>query len=298
MKIPYLFRFLCCSCILLWSCVSYNNTETEISSGAVKVILDTDMGSDCDDAGALALLHVLTNLGEADILACIYSSGTVPYGAGVVEAINIYYNRPNIPIGANYDSEVGDPLDKMDAEKLVKDTAAFNNRIVTNLDAYEQTRLNRKVLNEQDDNSVVYITIGHTKGLYDLMVSAPDDISPLTGKELLIKKLDKWVALGALGAYNEGNYFVKDWNFCFNNSAPYTQYLVENFPMSVYFVDGGSGVMTGKSLKSTLPENIVRTVYRDWLWNFNKLTLDVQRPSWDLAAVLFAVRGESDFFFH
>ncbi|WP_052345149.1 nucleoside hydrolase [Alkaliflexus imshenetskii] len=142
-----------------------------INAIPVKVIFDTDMGSDCDDAGALAVLHVLADRGEAEILACIYSSGTVPFGAGVIEAINIYYNRPHIPIGANYDPEVGDPHDKMDAEKLAKDTTAFKNRIITNFDVPEQTRLNRKVLIEQEDNSVVYITVGHTKGLYDLFVS-------------------------------------------------------------------------------------------------------------------------------
>jgi hypothetical protein len=56
-----------------------------------------------DDAGALAVLHVYGDRGFAEIIeiiGCIYSSGKVPYGAGVVEAINIYYGRPEIPIGA------------------------------------------------------------------------------------------------------------------------------------------------------------------------------------------------------
>ncbi|WP_026475414.1 hypothetical protein, partial [Alkaliflexus imshenetskii] len=88
------------------------------------------------------------------------------------------------------------------------------------------------------------------------------------------KKLNRWVALGALGAYNEGYYFVKDWNFFFNNTAPYTQYLIENFSKPAYFVDGGSETMTGKSLMTTAPGNIVRTAYRDWLWNYKNLTLD------------------------
>ncbi|MDD4425039.1 MAG: hypothetical protein PHS40_03855, partial [Mariniphaga sp.] len=53
-----------------------------------KIIFDTDMGSDCDDVGALALLHHYADLGKAEILGCIYSSGKVPFGAGIVEAIN------------------------------------------------------------------------------------------------------------------------------------------------------------------------------------------------------------------
>ena len=40
----------------------------------VKVIFDTDMDSDCDDVGALAMLHVLADAGEAEILATMISS--------------------------------------------------------------------------------------------------------------------------------------------------------------------------------------------------------------------------------
>lgn len=34
-----------------------------------KIIIDTDIGWDCDDAGALALIHSLCNKGEAELLA-------------------------------------------------------------------------------------------------------------------------------------------------------------------------------------------------------------------------------------
>ncbi len=280
-----------CSILLSGGCTNDQGTRNE----PVKIILDTDMGSDCDDAGALALLHRYADLGLAEIIGCIYSSGKVPYGAGITEAINIYYGRPDIPIGAYYGDEVGDPVDKMTAGKLVRDTVAFGHSIIHNTDAEEQTQLNRRLLSEQENGGITYITIGHTKGLYELLVSGPDDISPLSGRELIAEKVDRWIALGALNANNEGNYFVRDWNFFFNETAPYTGYLVENFPAPVYYIDAGTDVMTGKSLKYTAPGNIVRTVYRDWLWEVMEKTLDDQRPSWDLAAVYFAVKGTGDF---
>ena len=34
----------------------------------VPIILDTDIGPDCDDAGAMSVLHALTNNNEAEIL--------------------------------------------------------------------------------------------------------------------------------------------------------------------------------------------------------------------------------------
>ena len=41
----------------------------------VRVIFDTDMGSDCDDVGALALLHAYADQKKVEIIGCVYSSG-------------------------------------------------------------------------------------------------------------------------------------------------------------------------------------------------------------------------------
>jgi hypothetical protein len=279
-------------CVLLdWVALAQNAPHTP-----VKIIFDTDMGSDCDDAGALALLHHYADQKEAEILATVYTSGKVPYGAGVVEAINIFFGRSDLPVGATHDDELGDPKDKMNAEKLAKDTVAFGNTIIHNQHAPLHTALSRNILAVQPDNSVVYVTVGHTKGLYDLLTSLPDSSSDLSGKQLLAKKLKRWVALGALGADNSQGNHTRDWNFFFNGTAPYTDYLVKNFPVPVYYVDGGKNVMTAKGLKNTPPGNIVRTAYRDWLWNVEQKTLDDQRPSWDLVTVYFAVKGPGDFF--
>ena len=260
------------------------------------MIFDTDMGSDCDDVGALALLHQYANQNKADIIGGIYSSGKVPYGAGVIDAINHYYNRPSIPIGAAYDTLVGDPVDKMSAEKLAKDTANYGHGIVHNFDATEKTKLNRQLLASQEDGSVIYVTVGHTKGLYDLLVSGPDAISPLSGAQLIAQKAKHWVALGALGANNAEGNRRKDWNFFFNNTATYTEYLVKNFPRPIYFVNGGSQVMTGKSLADTPEGNIVRQAYTDWLAWYGGKQLKDQRPSWDLVTLYFAIEGLGDYF--
>jgi inosine-uridine nucleoside N-ribohydrolase len=271
--------------------LSWDSCHHTASAEPVRIIFDTDMGSDCDDAGALAILHVYADRGLAEIIGCIYSSGKVPYGAGIVEAINIYYGRSEIPVGAAHDEEVGDPVDKMTAEKLAKDTAAFGNTIIHSREAEEMTALNRRLLAKEQDNSVIYLTVGHTKGFYDLLVSKADDISPLSGRELVKNKVKGWVAMGAVGADNKEGHFRKEWNFHFNGSAPYTKHLVENCPVPIVYIAAGSDVYTGKSLKATPAGNIVRTVYRDWLWNVEKKTLDDQRPSWDLIAVHYAVNG-------
>ena len=263
---------------------------------AERVILDTDMGSDCDDVGALALLHHYAATGRAEILGVIYSSGAVPYGAGVVDAINHFYDRSDIPVGACHDTTFGDPVDKMNAEVLAKNSTVFGNEIVHNLDAPEQTTLNRKLLAAQPDGSVTYITIGHTRGLYELLISSPDSISGLSGRELIERKVKRWVALGAMGSANSEGHRARDWNFFFNGTAGYTDYLVTHFPVHMEFVDGGSRVFTGGSLRQTPPGNIVRLAYKKWLQNVEGKQLQDQRPSWDLVTVLYAIEGSHEYF--
>ncbi len=64
----------------------------------VPVILDSDVGNDCEDAAAIGVLHALADKGEARILAMIYPMHD-PWGAAAMSAINTYYGRPGIPIG-------------------------------------------------------------------------------------------------------------------------------------------------------------------------------------------------------
>ena len=73
-------------------------TPSPSTQSPARIILDTDMDSDCDDAGALALLHVLADHGEAKILA-VAASSLYRWSVPCIEAINRYYGRPDLPIG-------------------------------------------------------------------------------------------------------------------------------------------------------------------------------------------------------
>ena len=66
----------------------------------VNVLFDTDMYTDYDDVGALAMLHALADADECRILAI----GCNTWGEGnrsvaACEVINAYYGRPDIPVG-------------------------------------------------------------------------------------------------------------------------------------------------------------------------------------------------------
>ena len=65
----------------------------------VNLIIDTDAGFDVDDIGALAVAHNLANEGKVNILATMHCTG-FSLGIAVVNVINTYYGRSDIPLGA------------------------------------------------------------------------------------------------------------------------------------------------------------------------------------------------------
>ena len=63
-----------------------------------KIILDTDIGGDVDDALALAMIHTGISRGECDLLAVTITK-THPLAAEYTQMLNAWYGRPDIPVG-------------------------------------------------------------------------------------------------------------------------------------------------------------------------------------------------------
>src|SRR5678816_3518400 len=86
------FMLLRIALLLIVLCISSRSAEP------VRIFFDTDMDTDCDDAGAMAVLHALADRGECQILATVVSVRH-PGAAPTVAAINAYYGRADLPIG-------------------------------------------------------------------------------------------------------------------------------------------------------------------------------------------------------
>lgn len=236
-----------------------------------RVIFDTDIGSDCDDAGAMAVLHKLADEKEITLLGVIYSSNANKYGAGVCDAINSYYGRGDLPIG-QYQGPItiGDPRDSYNSP-IATDRKTYRHRKVDS--APELVTQYKNLLKDQPDSSVVIVTVGHPVGLIYL-VNDPE------GKELIKSKVTRWVAMTHTSEDPQN-----DWNFGKNGTAPYITGLLRVWPTDVYFSGEGKNIITGnKKLPLTPPNNPVRKAYE--LWGNNALKNG--RSSWDQIAVLFA----------
>ena len=122
------------------------------STGAEKIIFDTDMNGDVDDVGALAVLHALANNGEAEILACM-SSNPGPFISECIDVINTYYGRPDIPIGALRGSRDNGYYTKALADAFPHDA--------TQVSLPEPVHLYRQLLAQQNDSTVTIDSVGY-----------------------------------------------------------------------------------------------------------------------------------------
>ena len=238
----------------------------------IPVIFDTDMSSDVDDVGAATILHALADSGEAKILA-MGLSDKYPESALCLSAINSYFGRPDIPIGV----PKGDGIST--GSKYAATIASEYPRNVTSWEELpEAADVYRKTLAEAKDGSVVMISVGFTTNFATLLQSKGDDISPLSGAELIRKKVRVWVCMG--GKFPSG----KEWNVYRHAAA--SQTAIGGFTAPILFsgFEIGQPIGTGLGLKALPTTSPVRRAYE----LYNGLN---NRSSWDQTAVLYAVRG-------
>ena len=259
--------------------------DFSLAEEPVRVILDTDMAGDCDDAGALAVLHALADRGEAEILAVV-TNGEEWHesSAAAVDAINTYYGRPDVPIGTYKSGGTA-------FRKRSPFTPALRDEFPQNMPhdrkAPDAVAVCRKVLAQQADRSVTYVSVGMLSNMADLLRSPPDDISDLSGKQLVERKVKLAVVMG--GQYPKE---TRESEANFSRHAAATKYAVENWPTPIVFTgfEVGRPIITGKELQKTPVINPVRRAYelRPYL---GRASLSGGKPSYDQTAVLFAIRG-------
>ncbi|WP_281365831.1 nucleoside hydrolase [Paenibacillus alginolyticus] len=135
---------------------------------------------------------------------------------------------------------------------------------------------------QQEDHSVTFIAIGPMINLMHLLESGPDSISPQSGVELVRRKVNELVCMA--GHFPSGI----EWNVQMH--AHSAQTVVQKWQTPIMFAgfEVGSPILTGARLFTDTPEtNPVRKAYSLYLRS------EGSRSSWDLTAVLYAVRGIS-----
>jgi inosine-uridine nucleoside N-ribohydrolase len=254
---------------------------TRDSRKAPAIIFDTDIGTDVDDAGALAILHVLADRGEAEILATM-SANRNRWCAPALDTINTYYGRPDLPIGC---SRTGPDPEQWYHESVGR----FPHDLTDSNEAPPAVALYRRILAARPDHSVTIVVVGWLTNMAELLDSPPDQYSALPGRELAQAKVKELVAMG--GTWPNSPKDEGEYNFTMDKAAAHR--VIRDWPGRIMFTGLGKNVMTGRRLVAGGPkDNPVPAFYRNFL-AANKAS---ERSSWDLLAVLYGVRGLSDYF--
>jgi inosine-uridine nucleoside N-ribohydrolase len=258
---------------------------------AVPVVFDTDMGNDIDDALALAMLHSLESRGEAKLLAVTLTKDN-PHAAVYVDLVNHFYGRGSIPVGAvrNGKTPEDSPMIRIPAERKRSGGAPlYPRRLASGKDAPEAVGLLRKVLSSQEDGSVVMVQVGFSTNLARLLDTPGDAHSPLVGRELVARKVRLLSVMAGQFPGGRPEYNVKE-------DLPAATKLFSEWPTPVVasgFEIGETILYPARSIENDfryVEHHPVADAYRSYM----KMPYD--RQTWDLTAVLYAVRGDRDYF--
>lgn len=262
----------------------------------IQIIFDTDIGYDCDDAGALALIHRLCDKGEAELLAVTHCANS-QYFAGCIDSINHFYNR-EVPVGINYAEKPSEQPKGVYAAALCEN---FPNQYPpenhgTSNGAQDTLSLLRKTLANADDHSVTLVVTGKLFSMARLVMSGADEISPLSGKQLIERKICRTVLMGGrffeswpMIVYESGNpaHHVMTWEYNIRGSgysAAKTVFdewsgelILASYEIGTYIV-----TMKGYATRAKLGDPVALA--------YQLHNGDTGRCSWDHTAVLEAIR--------
>jgi inosine-uridine nucleoside N-ribohydrolase len=244
------------------------------------VIFDTDMGNDVDDALALAMLHALASRGEVKLLAVTVSKDN-PWAAEYIRMVDEYYGRGTIPVGIVHDGKT--PEDGL----YVRQVCELHHRHPNKAAVADAVQLLRMTLAGEQDGAVTLIQVGFSTNLARLIESKPDRYSPLSGMDLVKKKVRLLTVMAGNFGQSKPEYNVM-------TDVPAAQTLFATWPTDIYFSGFEVGLAIlypASSIEHDFPAgNPVAEAYRVYA----KMPYD--RPTWDLTTVLYDLRPDRGYF--
>lgn len=268
--------------VLLSVLVSVSCAEQTVQcDGPLKVIIETDMGNDIDDALALAVTLNAMNEGKMELIAvgCHKLSETP---ARYVDIVNTYYGHPEVEVAMSHTP--------------VKEFSSYNDYTTVPCsmgfseskggEFPEPVQLYRKLLSEAEDGSISFVSIGFATTLAQLLDSPADEYSPLTGKELVAKKVRTLsIMAGSYGQKKRSEYNVK-------NDIPAMQKVFAEWPGEIIqnpYEIGKQVMFPGEIIEKNLNCEGLNPVVEGYKM-YQEMPYD--RPSWDILSVIYLLEPE------
>jgi len=261
--------------IRILSCLLFASL-TAAAATPPHIIFDTDIGNDIDDALALAMLHTMETRGECKLIGVTITKDN-PNAAKFVDIVNTFYGRGSIPVGVVKNGKT--PNDSAMLSVPVKHQPPY---AATNNPPEEATALLLRLLKKEKNGSVIIVQVGFSTNLARLL-DAP-------GAAALIKKKVKLISLMA-GEFPAGKaeYNVKI-------DIPAAKKVFGEWPTPIVtsgYEIGRVVLYPGRAILEKfnyVESHPVAEAYKAYM----KMPYD--RPTWDLTAVLYAVRPNGGYF--
>ncbi len=260
----------------------------------VRIMFDTDMGNDVDDALALGMLHALESRGQVKLLAVTLTKDH-PQAAPFCDAVNTFYGRPEIPLGVVKNGKTPEPSKFLVlADKKDGDNFRYPHRLLDGKQAPDAVTVLRQTLAAQPDGSVVIAQVGFSTNLARLLASPADAASPLTGKDLVAQKVrllslmaGAFTPIGKDARYKEYNVVM---------DIPAAKLLAQEWPTPL--------IWSGFEIGIAVPYPAV-SIEQDYGYVAHHPLAEAyrlyeppphNRPTWDLTSVLYAAFPERGYF--
>lgn len=270
--------------LLLAEC---QNADKQINS----IILDTDMGNDIDDALALAIMNRYIDEGRTQVLA-IGMSKEGKAAAEYTDIVQTWYGHPNIPIALVSGNTGPKTTEKHYSDRVCEmkndtGTPLFARTVSDVTQLPMATTLYRKVLASQPDHSVTFVTIGFSTNMATLLDTPADEFSPLTGKELVAKKVKQLVMMAGNMVEPKGEF-----NVYMDIAAARKTFAEWPTPIIVSPFELGERVKFPHERVNDIDAKRPNPVAEGYV---NYLGDDYDACSWDPTALIYAVEGDGFF---
>jgi hypothetical protein len=253
------------------------------AAAPVNIIFDTDVDHDCDDIGALYILHGAAQRGDVKLLAtlgCTSSDAIAP----ALDAINTWFGRSDIPVGTLKDKGFLDH--KGFGADLLKH---FPSKFRSGKDYPDAVTLYRETLAKQPDGSVVIVAVGTAAQHCQSTKVRPGRREPARRCSTSSQKVKRLDIMG--GNYPPQSSKDAEWNF---KQDPASAALVcSTWPTPILFNGEGGSTNSGRRVTYEMPEhNPLTMAYR----LYPGVGFAGDRLSWDSVSALVAVRGAAPYY--
>ena len=285
-----------CGTILLTSCSDDDSSANEGDNaykGVPLVIFDTDIGSSTDDLFALEMLYRYEEEGRCKLLGVVVDREGEDCAA-VADVMNTYFGHADVPIGLVRNGISNPPVwinYKALPTYTVGDNQPMFHRTVSDYSALpEGSALYRRLLATQPDHSVSICSVGFVTALADLLSSEGDDISPLSGVDLVKQKVKcLYIMAGVFGESVE-----PDFNFA--QGISFAQTFFRLWPKDVDIVFSPMEVGQGIEYK---PEQVISDISWTDVHPIKQVYMtcncNTGQKMWDPMVVIQAIEGDASF---